>query len=63
MSNNNQSTLTLFPELAVQRNEKKRDTTEKLTRLDLDGALKEKIQPFCRLNRRSTVNTTCHEVE
>ncbi|HIE27605.1 TPA: site-specific DNA-methyltransferase [Candidatus Poribacteria bacterium] len=49
MSNDNQSTLTLFPELDVPRSKKKHDTTEKLTRLDLDGTLKEKVQPFCRL--------------
>ncbi|TKJ47573.1 site-specific DNA-methyltransferase [Candidatus Aerophobetes bacterium Ae_b3a] len=48
MSNNNQSTLTLFPELAAQCSEKKHDTTEKLTRLDL-GGIKEKLLPFCRL--------------
>jgi site-specific DNA-methyltransferase (adenine-specific) len=49
MSNNNQFTLTLFPELAAQCSEKRHDTTEKLTRLDLDGNLKKRVQPFCRL--------------
>ena len=48
MSNNNRSTLTLFPELAAQHSEKKHDTTERLTRLDL-GGIKEKLLPFCRL--------------
>jgi hypothetical protein len=37
MSNNNQSTRTSFPELAAQCSEKKHDTTEELTRLDLGG--------------------------
>ena len=49
MSNNTQSTLTLFPQLTAQNNKKANDTTEKLTRLDLDGALKERLQSFCRL--------------
>lgn len=49
MSNNNQSTPTLFPELVAQHSENKHDTTEKLTRLDLDDTLKEKLLPFCRL--------------
>lgn len=49
MKNNNQSTLTLFPGLSTQNNIKIDDTTEKLTRLDLDDSLKEKLLPFCRL--------------
>lgn len=50
MSNNKQTTtLTPFPEVDTQNNRKRNDTTEKLTRLDLSDALKEKLQPFCRL--------------
>lgn len=42
---NKKATSTLFPGVCVQNNNK-----EKLTRLDLDDALKEKLLPFCRLN-------------
>lgn len=48
MSNNNQSTLTLFPGLDAQHSENKHDTTERLARLDL-GSIKENLLPFCRL--------------
>jgi len=49
MSNNNQSTLDLLPELTAQNNKNSNNTTEKLMRLDLDNHLKEKILPYCRL--------------
>ncbi len=50
MSNNNLATVNLFPGITEQQPIRKRnDTTEKLIRLDLDGILKEKLQPFCRL--------------
>jgi len=50
MKTNKQSTVDLSPEGSVQNDSKKRNnTTEKLARLDLNGALKEKLLPFCRL--------------
>lgn len=50
MKSNKESTLDSFPEGSIQNDSKKRnDTTEKLTRLDLNDALKEKLLPFCRL--------------
>lgn len=49
MSNDKQSTLSLFPGLPAQNDKERNDTKEKLTRLDLNDRLKERLLPFCRL--------------
>jgi DNA modification methylase len=49
MDNNTQKNITLFPERKGDVVKRRNDTTERLTRLDLNNGLKEKLLPFCRL--------------